>query len=106
MSAVRRALPLWLVLVAAYAVVLVVPGGRDVRGPEAQRLLVAAAIVEDGSVDTRHRYEARTWRAWPGAPSALKTNFGGGSCGCSVRIGHELSYRFSTGSTATRSMLA
>lgn len=71
MSAVRRALPLWLVLVAAYAVVLVVPGGRDVRGPEAQRLLVAAAIVEDGSVDTRHRYEARTWRAWPGAPRSL-----------------------------------
>jgi hypothetical protein len=68
MSAVRRALPLWLVLVAAYAVVLVVPGGRDVSGPEAQRLLVAAAIVHEGSEDVTNVYRMRVWERWPGSP--------------------------------------
>ena len=64
MSAVRRALPLWLVLVAAYAVVLVVPGGRDVSGPEAQRLLVAESIVRDRDIDVRNQHAARVWRRW------------------------------------------
>jgi hypothetical protein len=64
----RRALPLWLVLVAAYAVVLAVPGGRDVSGPEAQRLLVAAAIVHEGSDDVTNVYRMQVWERWPGAP--------------------------------------
>jgi hypothetical protein len=72
MSAVRRALPLWLVLVAAYAVVLVVPGGRDVSGPEAQRLLVAESIVRDHDVDVRNQHAARVWRRWDGAPRELR----------------------------------
>jgi hypothetical protein len=71
MSAVRRALPLWVVLVVAYGVVLAVPGGRDVSGPEAQRLLVAASIVHDRDVDVRNQHDAGAWRRWPGAPRGL-----------------------------------
>jgi hypothetical protein len=70
--AVRRALPLWLVLVAAYAVVLVVPGGRAMSAPEAQRLLVADSLVHDGDVDLRNQYAAHVWRRWDGAPRVLR----------------------------------
>jgi hypothetical protein len=66
-AAVRRALPLWLVLVAAYAVTLAVPGGpggRTLSAPEAHRLLTADSLVHDGDVDLRDEYAAHAWRGW------------------------------------------
>lgn len=72
MSAVRRALPLWLVLVAAYAVVLVVPGGRALSGAEATRLLVADSVVHDGDFDVRDEYARGAWRRWDGAPALVR----------------------------------
>jgi hypothetical protein len=66
-SAVRRALPLWLALVAVYAVTLAVPGengGRTLSAPEAHRLLTAESLVSDGDVDLRDEYATRAWRGW------------------------------------------
>jgi hypothetical protein len=67
MSSVRRALPLWLVLVAAYGLTLAIPGGgagRTLSAPEAHRLLVAESIVSDGDVDLRDEYTTRAWHSW------------------------------------------
>ncbi|WCB92699.1 hypothetical protein DSM104299_01397 [Baekduia alba] len=68
LSALRRALPLWLVLVAAYAVTLAVPGGPTGHGrfsaPEAHRLLAAESLVSDGDVDLRDEYATRAYRDW------------------------------------------
>src|SRR4051794_27215307 len=66
LSAARRALPLWLALVAVYALTLAVPGGPGGHGrlsaPEAHRLLVADSLVHDGDVDLRNQYADRAWR--------------------------------------------
>src|SRR4051812_32403161 len=74
LSALRRALPLWLVLVAVYAVTLAVPGGPGGHGrlsaPEAHRLLAAESLVGDGDVDLRDEYATRAYRDW--YPHALK----------------------------------
>lgn len=67
MPAVRRALPLWLALVAVYAVTLAIPGGpgsRTLSAPEAHRLLTAESLVRDGDLDLRDQYAARAWRDW------------------------------------------
>jgi hypothetical protein len=63
---VRRTLPLWLVLFAAYAATLAVDAapGRSLSGPEAHRLLVTESIVSDGDVDLRNQYAQRAWRDW------------------------------------------
>ncbi|HEY6758831.1 MAG TPA: hypothetical protein VI318_05050 [Baekduia sp.] len=63
LSASRRALPLWLALVAVYALTLAVPGAR-VTAPEAHRLLAADSLVHDGDVDLRNQYAQRAWRDW------------------------------------------
>src|SRR4051812_35200906 len=60
-SALRRALPLWLALVAVYALTLAVPGDR-VSAPEAHRLLTADSLVHDGDVDLGNQYANRAWR--------------------------------------------
>jgi hypothetical protein len=70
-SAVRRALPLWLALVAAYGVTLAVhggPHGRTLSAPEAHRLLTVDSLVHDGDVDLRDQYAARAWRDWYEGP--------------------------------------
>jgi hypothetical protein len=66
MSALRRGLPLWLALFAAYAATLAVDAspGRSLSGPEAHRLLVMESIVSDGDVDLRDEYADRAWRSW------------------------------------------
>jgi hypothetical protein len=68
LSALRRALPLWLVLVAAYAITLAVPGGPGGHGrfsaSEAHRLLTADSLVSDGDVDLRDEYATRAYRDW------------------------------------------
>jgi hypothetical protein len=67
MAAVRRALPLWLALVAVYAATLAVPGGpggRTLSVPEAHRLLTIDSLVDDGDVDLRDQYAERAWRDW------------------------------------------
>src|SRR3954469_11987661 len=71
LSAPRRALPLWLVLVAVYAVTLAVPGTHgSLTAPEAHRLLAAESLVSDGDVDLRDEYAARAYRDWD--PGTLK----------------------------------
>jgi len=79
MSAVRRALPLWLVLMAAYALTLAADSAPGLRfsAPEAHRLLVAESIVSDGDVDLRDEYATRAWRDWyhgPLRPAAAATD--------------------------------
>src|SRR4051794_22198228 len=83
LAAVRRALPLWLALVAVYAVTLALPGGHagghatTPRVPEAHRLLVADSLVADGDIDLRDQYAARAWQDWyPGTlrPAAAPTD--------------------------------
>ena len=68
LSAPRRALPLWLALVAVYALTLAVPGGPGGHGrlsaPEAHRLLTAESLVRDGDVDLRNQYARHAWRDW------------------------------------------
>jgi hypothetical protein len=79
-NAVRRGLPLWLVLVAAYAVTLAVPGGqhgRTLSASEAHRLLAAESVVSDGDVDLRDEYATRAWSDWYSGtlkPSAAPTD--------------------------------
>jgi hypothetical protein len=71
MQAMRRALPLWLALVAVYAVTLAVPGGpggRTLSAPEAHRLLTVESLVRDGDVDLRNQYEHQAWRDWYDGP--------------------------------------
>jgi hypothetical protein len=79
-TAVRRALPLWLVLVAAYALTLAVPGGQGgttLSASEAHRLLAAESLVSDGDVDLRDEYATHAWRDWypkPLHPAAAPTD--------------------------------
>jgi hypothetical protein len=73
MGALRRALPLWLALAAAYALTLAVPGGggphpTTLSAPEAHRLLSVESLVSDGDVDLRDEYAQRVWRDWPAPP--------------------------------------
>jgi hypothetical protein len=81
LGAIRRALPLWLALVAAYALTLALPGGPGGHGtfsaPEAHRLLAAQSLVSDGDVDLRDEYATQAWRDWyPGqlTPAAGPTD--------------------------------
>lgn len=70
-AALRRALPLWLALVAAYLVTLAVPGGdhgRRLGTAEAHRLLTVDSLVHDGDVDLRDEYAARAWRSFTDVP--------------------------------------
>jgi hypothetical protein len=67
MTAIRRALPLWLVLAAAYALTAVLAGGGT-TAPEAHRLLGAESIVSDGDVDLRDEYAQHAWRAFHDGP--------------------------------------
>jgi hypothetical protein len=70
-DALRRALPLWLALAAAYALTLAAPGGAGrttLSAPEAHRLLSVASLVSDGDVDLRDEYAARVWRHWSSPP--------------------------------------
>jgi hypothetical protein len=55
-AALRRALPLWLVLVAAYAAALAAGAGpvAESSAPEAHRLRTTAAIVADGRIVAPH----------------------------------------------------
>jgi hypothetical protein len=80
-AAVRRGLPLWLVLVAVYAATLAVPGGpggEKLSAPEVHRLLAAESLVSDGDVDLRDEYAQRVWRDWgydgPLRPAAAPTD--------------------------------
>jgi hypothetical protein len=80
MSALRGGLPLWVVLVVAYALTLVVPGGpggQRFSAPEAHRLLAAQSLVSDGDVDLRDEYAHHAWRGFysgPLMPSAAPTD--------------------------------
>ncbi|QEC47696.1 hypothetical protein FSW04_09000 [Baekduia soli] len=67
MGALRRALGLWLVLAAAYALTLAVPG-TPLTGPEAHRLLTAESIVRDGDLDLADQYRERAWRRFTDVP--------------------------------------
>jgi hypothetical protein len=70
LPAARRALPLWLALMAAYTLVwaLGVGPGAGVSAPEAHRLLAAASIVSDGDVDLRNQYAEGTARKFYDKP--------------------------------------
>lgn len=66
--AIRRALPLWLALVAAYALTLGLdqtPGERFTDA-EARILLTAESIVSDGDLDVRDDYLLRSYSGWYG----------------------------------------
>jgi hypothetical protein len=70
MSAVRRALPLWLALATVYTVVWALgigPAGELSR-PEAHRLLGAESLVSDGDLDLRDEYASRAWRDFTDRP--------------------------------------
>ncbi len=70
----RRALALWLVLLAAYAATLGVhqqPGLR-VSARETHELLTAESIVSDGDVDLRDEYRAGDWKRF-GGPAVKPT---------------------------------
>jgi hypothetical protein len=72
----RRALPLWVALVAVYAVTLAVPGGGP-SAPEAHRLLTVESLVSDGDVDLRDEYAQRSWSSFYDgtlAPAAAPTD--------------------------------
>jgi hypothetical protein len=64
MTAIRAALPLWLVLFAAFALTALVDAapGQRFSAAEAHRLLVAESIVSDGDVDLTDEYEDRAYR--------------------------------------------
>jgi hypothetical protein len=78
-SAVLRALPLWVALMVAYGITLGVdatPGSR-LSAPEAHRLLVAESIVSDRDVNLADEYRTHAWRRWydrPLRPSAPTTD--------------------------------
>lgn len=66
MAAVRRGLPLVLVLLAAYAATLgldAAPGARFTAA-EARHLLTAESLVSDGDLDLRDEYATRAWADW------------------------------------------
>jgi hypothetical protein len=60
-GSLRRALPLWAVLVAVYALALAV-AGDGTSAPEAHRLLTVESLTSDGDVDLRDEYATRAWR--------------------------------------------
>ena len=64
----RASLALWLGLLAAYATTLGLAGdatsGARYSAPEAHRLLSAASIAGDLSLDLTDEYRERAWRAW------------------------------------------
>jgi hypothetical protein len=70
MSAVRRALPLWLALAAVYTLVWALGAGpaADLSGPEAHRLLGAESLVSDGDFDLRDEYATHAWRQFTDRP--------------------------------------
>jgi len=79
MAALRRGLPLVLVLLAAYAATLGLHADGDARytAAEAHRLLSAESLVSDGDLDLRDEYATRAWQDWyPGTlrPAATLTN--------------------------------
>ena len=59
----RRALLLWLILLAAYAATLGLDafGDSDYGGDEPHYLLAAESIVEDGDLDVKNQYAARAY---------------------------------------------
>ncbi|HYF24782.1 MAG TPA: hypothetical protein VD931_03500, partial [Baekduia sp.] len=61
----RRHLPLFLVLLAAYAAML---GIGDTTGPEAHALLTAESLVSDQDLDLRDEYRGREWEAFSERP--------------------------------------
>jgi hypothetical protein len=65
---VRRPFALWLALLAAYATTLGLAGDATTRSsysaPEAHRLLSAASIAQDGSIDLTDEYRERAWADW------------------------------------------
>jgi hypothetical protein len=65
-GAVRRAVLLWFVIFVAYAATAGLPAapGRGLSEPEAQTLLVAQSIVDDGDLDLRDEYGGREWRSF------------------------------------------
>jgi hypothetical protein len=70
LNGVRRALPLWLALFAAYAATLPFDAGHGttLAPAEAHRLLVADSVVHDHDADLRNQYAAQAWRSWYPAP--------------------------------------
>jgi len=70
MPAVRAALPLWLVLFAAYAATIAIDASPAHRfgTPEVRRLLVAESIVSDRDLDVADEYRDQAWRAWHAGP--------------------------------------
>lgn len=67
----RRALALWLVLLAAYAATLPVHrGGGDevLTAAEAHRLLTTASLAEDRGVSLTDEYDDRGWEAFTNRP--------------------------------------
>jgi hypothetical protein len=64
----RRSVVLWLALLAAYATTLGLAGDASTRArytaPEAHRLLSAASLAEDGSIDLTDEYRERAWAGW------------------------------------------
>ncbi len=66
----RRALPVFLLLLTAYAATIglrAAPGERYAPA-EAHRLMTAASLAQDHDLDLRDEYAQRTWREWDGAP--------------------------------------
>jgi hypothetical protein len=74
---------LWLLLVAAYATTLGLAGdggaGARYTAPEAHRLLSAASLAEDFSLDLTDEYAERAWADWyPGELRTTARRVGGG----------------------------
>ena len=66
----RRGVLLWLVLIAAYATTLGVDAGPQERYSvaEAHRLLTAASLAEDSSLELTDEYAARDWARFSDRP--------------------------------------
>ncbi|MBX5439971.1 MAG: hypothetical protein IRZ32_00435, partial [Solirubrobacteraceae bacterium] len=66
----RRALGLWLLLLAVYTAALGIDASPGERwsAREAHVLLTAESIVSDGDVDLRDEYADGAWRAFGGPP--------------------------------------
>lgn len=64
----RRAVALWLVLLAAYATTIGLRAGpgRDLDGREAHALLAAESVASDRDLDLRDEYATRAWRSLSG----------------------------------------
>jgi hypothetical protein len=79
----RGRLLLWLGLLAAYATTLGLAGdgrsGQRYTAPEAHRLLSAASLAEDLSLDLTDEYRERAWSEWyPGELRTTGRRAGGG----------------------------